>query len=63
MGFMIFCYRGAEAVIMELRNRKADIGMSGIYITPERMHNVDISYGHSQDCAAFISIASIALSK
>ncbi|EDW00493.1 ionotropic receptor 21a [Drosophila grimshawi] len=40
-----------------------DIGMSGIYITEERMLETDMSVGHSRDCAAFITLASKALPK
>ncbi|KAF5301771.1 hypothetical protein FQR65_LT08754 [Abscondita terminalis] len=39
----------------------ADIGIGGLYIIPERVGKVDVSYGHSQDCAAFISLTSTAL--
>ncbi|KAH8303948.1 hypothetical protein KR044_000414, partial [Drosophila immigrans] len=40
-----------------------DIGMSGIYVTEERMGETDMSVGHSKDCAAFITLASKALPK
>ncbi|XP_034490678.1 ionotropic receptor 21a [Drosophila innubila] len=41
----------------------ADIGMSGIYMTEERLKNTEMSVGHSRDCAAFITLASKALPK
>lgn len=40
-----------------------DIGMSGIYMTEERLKTTDMSVGHSRDCAAFITLASKALPK
>lgn len=45
----------------ELMSRRADIGLGGLYIVPERIGRVDVSYGHSQDCAAFVSLTSTAL--
>ncbi|XP_075152937.1 ionotropic receptor 21a [Haematobia irritans] len=41
----------------------ADIGMSGVYISTERMNGIELSVGHSKDCAAFITLASKALPK
>ncbi|KAF5294150.1 hypothetical protein FQA39_LY13521 [Lamprigera yunnana] len=51
----------AKSVIAELKNNKADIGIGGLYIVSDVLNNIDISQGHSQDCAAFISLASTAL--
>ncbi|KAM8720027.1 hypothetical protein ACLKA7_006135 [Drosophila subpalustris] len=42
---------------------RVDIGMSGIYMTEERLKTTDMSVGHSRDCAAFITLASKALPK
>uniref|UniRef100_A0A8D8XAJ6 Glutamate receptor ionotropic, delta-1 n=3 Tax=Cacopsylla melanoneura TaxID=428564 RepID=A0A8D8XAJ6_9HEMI len=42
---------------------KAAIGIAGMVMTNERMHNVSFSAAHSQDCAVFISLTSLALSK
>ncbi|KAK4877242.1 hypothetical protein RN001_009748 [Aquatica leii] len=50
-----------RAVTLELQNKKADIGIGGLYIVSERVGKVDISFAHSQDCAAFISLTSTAL--
>ncbi|XP_017046092.1 ionotropic receptor 21a [Drosophila ficusphila] len=56
--------RGVVDNIQELIVKKAvDIGMSGIYITEERLRDSDMSVGHSRDCAAFITLASKALPK
>ncbi|XP_013104186.2 ionotropic receptor 21a [Stomoxys calcitrans] len=46
-----------------ISTRLADIGMSGVYISPDRMDNVEFSVGHSKDCATFITLASKALPK
>ncbi|BFF96099.1 ionotropic receptor 21a [Drosophila madeirensis] len=47
----------------EIVQRSVDIGMSGIYVTEERLRETDMSVGHSRDCAAFITLASKALPK
>ncbi|XP_022233129.2 LOW QUALITY PROTEIN: ionotropic receptor 21a [Drosophila obscura] len=47
----------------EIVQRTVDIGMSGIYVTEERLRETDMSVGHSRDCAAFITLASKALPK
>ncbi|XP_030380644.1 ionotropic receptor 21a [Scaptodrosophila lebanonensis] len=47
----------------QILRRTVDIGMSGIYITEERLRDTDMSVGHSRDCAAFITLASKALPK
>ncbi|XP_055381885.1 ionotropic receptor 21a [Condylostylus longicornis] len=52
-----------EAIREEVQHRKADIGMSGAYITADRVVIIDMSVGHSKDCAAFITLASKALPK
>ncbi|XP_031348266.1 ionotropic receptor 21a [Photinus pyralis] len=50
-----------KAVTQEVETRKADIGIGGLYVVAEKINKVDVSYGHSQDCAAFISLTSTAL--
>lgn len=40
---------------------RADIGVAGMYITSERMKDIDVSSAHSQDCAVFITLMSTAL--
>lgn len=50
-----------DAVALEVKTKKANIGLSGIYVTQERIGKVDFSFSHSQDCAAFISLTSTAL--
>ncbi|KAH8323497.1 hypothetical protein KR067_012031 [Drosophila pandora] len=56
--------RGVVDNIQEqIAQRTVDIGMSGIYLTEERLRDTDMSVGHSRDCAAFITLASKALPK
>ncbi|XP_043648279.1 ionotropic receptor 21a [Drosophila teissieri] len=56
--------RGIVDTIQEqIVERTVDIGMSGIYITQERLMDSAMSVGHSRDCAAFITLASKALPK
>ncbi|KAL5281228.1 hypothetical protein ACFFRR_004937 [Megaselia abdita] len=52
-----------DAVCLAVQYRQADLGMAGVYITEERMKQVDMSYGHSRDCATFVTLASKALPK
>lgn len=44
-----------------MREGRANIGTSGLYVTQDRTHDFDMSHGHSQDCAAFITLTSTAL--
>lgn len=37
--------------------------MAGAYITSDRLQEIDMSVGHTKDCAAFITLASKALPK
>lgn len=48
---------------MAVSQRLADVGMSGVYISGQRIEGVEMSIGHSKDCAAFITLASKALPK
>ncbi|XP_022114963.2 ionotropic receptor 21a [Pieris rapae] len=50
-----------DSVANEVALGRADIGIAGLYITAERVRELDLSIGHSQDCAAFITLASTAL--
>ncbi|KMY87197.1 ionotropic receptor 21a isoform X1 [Drosophila simulans] len=52
-----------DAIQEQIIERTVDIGMSGIYITQERLMDSAMSVGHSPDCAAFITLASKALPK
>ncbi|XP_030564838.1 ionotropic receptor 21a [Drosophila novamexicana] len=52
-----------ENIQFQIAEGSVDIGMSGIYITEDRMRATDMSVGHSRDCAAFITLASKALPK
>ncbi|XP_020800884.1 ionotropic receptor 21a [Drosophila serrata] len=52
-----------DNIQQQVVQRSVDIGMSGIYITEERLRDSDMSVGHSRDCAAFITLASKALPK
>ncbi|XP_022915376.1 ionotropic receptor 21a [Onthophagus taurus] len=51
----------ADTVIDSVIENKAIVGISGIYITTERLRDLDVTYPHTQDCAAFISLTSTAL--
>nr|AMM70646.1 ionotropic receptor 21a [Heliconius melpomene rosina] len=50
-----------DAVTNEVAMSRADIGVSGMYVTSERTSNIDMSFSHSQDCAVFITLTSTAL--
>nr|QZH55074.1 ionotropic receptor 21a [Achelura yunnanensis] len=50
-----------DAVSKEVILGRADIGIAGLYITNERVRDMDISVAHSQDCAAFVTLMSTAL--
>ncbi|KAL4713808.1 hypothetical protein ACJJTC_015462 [Scirpophaga incertulas] len=50
-----------DAVSREVTMGRADIGIAGMYLTKERMGNMDMSFSHSQDCAVFITLTSTAL--
>ncbi|KAH8329413.1 hypothetical protein KR074_010234, partial [Drosophila pseudoananassae] len=52
-----------DNIQQQIAQRSVDIGMSGIYLTEERLRDTDMSVGHSRDCAAFITLASKALPK
>lgn len=48
-------------MIQEVVSGKADIAAAGIYITRERIRDIDLSFPHSQDCSVFITLMSTAL--
>ncbi|XP_050362328.1 ionotropic receptor 21a [Nymphalis io] len=50
-----------DAVAKEVTSGRVDIGIAGMYITKERARDMDVSFSHSQDCAAFITLTSTAL--
>lgn len=45
----------------EIVKNKANIGLSGFYMTAERLASIDYSQYHSEDCAAFVTLTSTAL--
>lgn len=51
----------AEQVVDYVKSGISNVGLSGIYLTKERLNKLDVSYPHSHDCAAFISLTSTAL--
>ncbi|XP_032528606.2 ionotropic receptor 21a [Danaus plexippus] len=50
-----------EAVSQEIILGRADIGVAGLFITSDRIRDMDMSFSHSHDCAAFITLTSTAL--
>ncbi|XP_046977751.1 ionotropic receptor 21a [Vanessa cardui] len=50
-----------DAVAKEIISGRVDIGIAGMYITEERARDMDVSFSHSHDCAAFITLTSTAL--
>ncbi|XP_061394483.1 ionotropic receptor 21a, partial [Musca vetustissima] len=55
--------RPLELLEYSVAERLVDIGMAGMYVSTDKLENVDFSVGHSKDCAAFITLASKALPK
>ena len=51
----------SDQVIREVYTGKADIGIAGCYKTTDRMQIVELSVGHTRDCAAFLTLASKAM--
>ncbi|KPI91801.1 hypothetical protein RR46_15305 [Papilio xuthus] len=49
------------AVVKEVMMDRADIAAAGLYVTSERLFNLDLSFPHSHDCAVFITLMSTAL--
>ncbi|XP_022168776.1 ionotropic receptor 21a isoform X2 [Myzus persicae] len=52
-----------DRIIGDLEASKADLGISGLYITNARYSSVDFSPVILQDCGTFMSLGSFALSK
>nr|ARO70541.1 antennal ionotropic receptor 21a-2 [Dendrolimus punctatus] len=50
-----------DAVAKEITMGRADIAVAGMYLTSERIRDMDMSFAHSQDCAVFITLMSTAL--
>ncbi|XP_075969236.1 ionotropic receptor 21a [Anticarsia gemmatalis] len=50
-----------DAVSKEIAMGRADIGIAGMYMTSDRIREMDMSFSHSQDCAVFITLMSTAL--
>ncbi|KAF9423246.1 hypothetical protein HW555_001315 [Spodoptera exigua] len=50
-----------DAVAKEITTGRADIGIAGMYLTNDRIRDMDMSLAHSQDCAVFITLMSTAL--
>lgn len=51
----------ADKVIDNIRDGVVNVGLAGLYLTADRLTVGDLSYPHSYDCAAFISLTSTAL--
>lgn len=51
----------SDQVIREVHLKRADIGVAGCYTTADRLSLVELSVGHSRDCASFLTLASKAL--
>ncbi|XP_030748843.1 ionotropic receptor 21a [Sitophilus oryzae] len=51
----------ADAVMKSLKSGNINLGLAGLFITQDRYNNAGIFHWHSEDCAAFISLASTAL--
>lgn len=54
---------GKDLITDDLVTSKADLGISGLYITNDRNKLVDFSPVVMQDCGTFMSLGSFALSK
>jgi len=52
-----------DRIIGDLIASKADLGISGLYMTNARYSSVDFSPTILQDCGTFMSLGSFALSK
>ncbi|GAB0091856.1 Ionotropic receptor 21a [Sergentomyia squamirostris] len=50
-----------DGVVQEVALRAADIGAAGTYVTTRRMQSVEMSVGHSKDCAVYVTLMSKAL--
>ncbi|RVE49200.1 hypothetical protein evm_006092 [Chilo suppressalis] len=50
-----------DAVAKEVTMGRADVGVAGMYLTSDRIRDMDMSFSHSHDCAVFITLMSTAL--
>lgn len=50
-----------DQVVAEVERGLADIGAAGCYVTTDRLAMVEMTVGHSRDCAAFLTLTSKAL--
>nr|AXY83434.1 putative ionotropic receptor 4 [Conopomorpha sinensis] len=50
-----------DAVAKEIAQGRADVGIAGMYLTNDRISEMDMSFSHSQDCAVFVTLLSTAL--
>uniref|UniRef100_A0A2H1WG37 SFRICE007894.2 n=1 Tax=Spodoptera frugiperda TaxID=7108 RepID=A0A2H1WG37_SPOFR len=50
-----------DAVAKEIITGRADIAIAGMYLTNDRIRDMDMSLPHSHDCAVFITLMSTAL--
>jgi hypothetical protein len=62
---IFFLYRDEadDRIIGDLVTSKAELGISGLYMTNARYSIVDFSPVIMQDCGTFMSLGSFALSK
>lgn len=61
--FYRFRDEAEDRIIDDLVDSKADLGISGLYMTNARIQLVDFSPTIMQDCGTFMSLGSFALSK
>lgn len=61
--FIIIRTAAYDEVIDNVFKGTADIGISGIYITPRYYNHIYFSLSHSQDSASFITLSSTAIPK
>ncbi|XP_055680314.1 ionotropic receptor 21a [Lutzomyia longipalpis] len=50
-----------DGVVQEVALGTADIGAGGAYVTTQRIADVEMTVGHSRDCAAYVTLMSKAL--
>ncbi|KAG7310769.1 hypothetical protein JYU34_003583 [Plutella xylostella] len=51
----------SDAVAKEIAMGRADVGIAGMYLTNQRIQEMDMTAAHSQDCAVFVTLLSTAL--
>ncbi|KAJ9586856.1 hypothetical protein L9F63_019538 [Diploptera punctata] len=57
----LFLPEAPNAIVKQVKAGLADIGVGGIYITPDRYNLLTFSSPHTQDCATFMTMTSTAL--